>query len=382
MRFEEHPLFEELAQEHIKELADQSEIRRFRGGDLIFDERTPSESLYLVLDGTVVFKKKVAAKDFRTVSHCHQGEFFGEIGLFTGDPRSTRAEASDSCELAKIPRESFLQFIKKHPEPIERILRSIIQHLHETTDHYVKDMLRQEKMAVVGSMVNTIIHDFKNPFTLINLAAEIIAKMHPDDSTQQLCRTILEQVERMGGMAEELHTFSRGKQQFNFAPIRLPALMERFQEHNLPYFEKDNLTITLDVADVAFEGEEAKLLRVLQNLVGNAIEALNGRPGEIHIYGGKEKDNALIVVRDTAGGIPEKIRGHFFEPFVTFGKSQGTGLGTAIIKSIVDAHSGSITFDTEQGVGTTFYVRLPLKQPAQVVNHRLNSPDGSTGYQP
>ena len=67
----------------------------------------------------------------------------------------------------------------------------------------------------------------------------------------------------------------------------------------------------------------------------------------------------LISAIDNGPGIPESIRATLFEPFVTHGKSDGTGLGMAIVKKIIDAHGGTITFDTEEGKGTSFNVHLP-----------------------
>ena len=65
-------------------------------------------------------------------------------------------------------------------------------------------------------------------------------------------------------------------------------------------------------------------------------------------------------MEDNAGGRPEPIRERFFEPFVSHGKKEGTGLGTAIVRSIIEAHGGSINFRTETGRGTIFTINLPL----------------------
>jgi len=66
-----------------------------------------------------------------------------------------------------------------------------------------------------------------------------------------------------------------------------------------------------------------------------------------------------IKVSDNGPGIPEEIRATVFDPFVTQGKKQGTGLGMAIVRSAVEAHDGTISFETEDGRGTTFIIRLP-----------------------
>jgi signal transduction histidine kinase len=98
----------------------------------------------------------------------------------------------------------------------------------------------------------------------------------------------------------------------------------------------------------------------LQNLVGNAIEAFNNCGGQIEIVVSSNDRWADIRIIDNGPGIPEAIRDRLFEPFVTHGKRGGTGLGTAIAKSIIDAHNGTIRFNSNLGEGTTFYLRFPL----------------------
>ncbi len=94
------------------------------------------------------------------------------------------------------------------------------------------------------------------------------------------------------------------------------------------------------------------------NIIRNSIEALRGK-GLIRIASDQENGSARIHITDNGPGIPEAIRDHLFDPFVTSGKAGGTGLGTAISKSIVDAHGGRLDFNTETGKGTTFVITLP-----------------------
>ncbi len=348
-------------------LVDQADVDHYQDGDAIFLEGSPSDSLCLVLEGIVAFAAETPDGKRRIISTTKQGNFFGEIGIFTGAPRSLSALAQGHVSIAKVYREDLLTFIKSTPGPIEQILGSIVNHLHQTTRHYLDDMLQQEKMSLVGTMVNSIIHDFKNPFTLIGLGAQMIQSRHgEDEKTIKICNNIAAQVDRMVEMANELSEFSRGEQKLFIETVSLSKLMEKFKDLNEPSFAKDNLSIELAVTDVEFEGEQNKLLRVLQNIVGNAVDALGERENaEIVIKAGADADIIRITISDNGDGIPEQIRSNFWTPFVTYGKSRGTGLGSAIAKSIVEAHHGEIDFVTESGKGTTFTIRLPFKQPAE-----------------
>ena len=120
--------------------------------------------------------------------------------------------------------------------------------------------------------------------------------------------------------------------------------------------------MNIDVPDVIVLGAKPKLFRVLQNLIGNAIEAFGEKEGAVKVSGtvAHSENQVQIFIEDNAGGIPESIRDRLFEPFVSYGKREGTGLGTAIARSIIEGHGGSITYRTETGRGTIFTITLPI----------------------
>jgi signal transduction histidine kinase len=106
----------------------------------------------------------------------------------------------------------------------------------------------------------------------------------------------------------------------------------------------------------------SELNQVWTNLIGNAIDAMNGR-GELRIRTSRELDTLLIEITDNGPGIPEDVKPHIFEPFFTSkGVGEGTGLGLDTVYRIVRSHHGQITFDSRPG-RTSFYVRLPLQKP-------------------
>ena len=103
-----------------------------------------------------------------------------------------------------------------------------------------------------------------------------------------------------------------------------------------------------------------RLLRVLQNLVTNAREALGQKPGGlITVAARPEKNQCIITVSDNGPGVPAEVRSTLFEPFVSHGKTGGTGLGLAIAKAVIAAHRGAIDFKSTRA-GTTFTIQLPL----------------------
>lgn len=367
MNLRDHPFFRETNDQSVQPLLEAARIVSFEDGETIFEEGSPSDCLCLVLDGTVDFTKRMPDGRNRVISQTCEGRFFGEIGIFTNSRRALSAVANGSVRVAKLGRDALVDLVKNTPGPVEQLMGSIVRHLHDTTSHYVDEMLHQEKMSLVGTMMNSIIHDFKNPFTMISLGSQVIEKRYPDDpKVAKICKSIGEQIDRMLDMAAELADFSRGeKGRLNCSEVAADELFAQFYELNTPYFEKPGIDIIVDVEPITFEAETNKLLRVLQNLIGNAIEAYgNNGSGSVRIrLAGDGDENIGLVIEDDAGGIPETIRESFFQPFVTYGKSKGTGLGTAIVKNIVEAHNGEISFESQTGVGTKFTIKLPRRQP-------------------
>jgi len=101
--------------------------------------------------------------------------------------------------------------------------------------------------------------------------------------------------------------------------------------------------------------------RAFSNLVLNAIQAMPDG-GVLSITASSADGSVAIAVSDTGVGIPDEMRGKRFSPLLT-GKAKGTGLGLAVVKRIVDAHGGTITFESKKGKGTTFTVTLPVSAP-------------------
>lgn len=130
-----------------------------------------------------------------------------------------------------------------------------------------------------------------------------------------------------------------------------------------------NIVFELDAALPFVPGVPGEINQVLLNLVVNAAHAIGdkvdqsrGETGTITLRSGVADGCAFVAISDTGSGIPTTVRDRIFDPFFTTKKlGRGTGQGLAICRNVVqDKHGGRLTFETEEGVGTTFFVRLPL----------------------
>lgn len=330
-------------------------------GALLFEEGAPSDCVYLVLDGEIALFKRSDAQKEQLLTKVGPGDYFGEVGILDDAGRSTGARAAAPTRIARIPRDAVQRALHAEPPQVTiSLFRRVLEYLRTTNDRFIRELVRKEKMQFIGEMAGAIIHDFKSPMTGILMATQFIAKQSEKPQVSKWCDLIEQQIGRMIAMAQELLDYSRGTPSLDRKPVSTGDLLSRFESLNGDFIRKSGATLRTYPIEGTLHVDMNRMLRVLQNLVGNAVDALAGDPaGAIDIICQAADGGVWIAVRDNGPGIPENIRDHLFEPFITHGKPHGTGLGTAIAKSIVEAHGGRLTFQTETGKGTIFYVWLP-----------------------
>jgi signal transduction histidine kinase len=361
MDLESHKFISFFEPEQAAALCRIAIVENFPIQKVIFEEGDPSDCLYLVLAGQVEFRKYITSNQYQTLTKAFPNSFFGELGILDGQPRSAHAIVCEEATLAKIPGHSLMKILEATKASVALNLFSYtIQRLRESTDDYVKQVIYKEKMVLVGEMLNTVIHDFRSPLSGINLASGMIKELHADEETAEWCYLIQAQAQRMLAMAEELLEFVRGSAVLNKQPINIRLALQRFEKLNRVYFQEAKVEFVMHAVDAIVCADENKFLRVVQNLVSNAVEAFNGCGGRVELTAWVNGEGAYLKIQDNGPGIPETIRERLFEAFVTYGKHSGTGLGTAIAKSIIEAHGGHISFQSNYQEGTTFYIHLPL----------------------
>lgn len=122
--------------------------------------------------------------------------------------------------------------------------------------------------------------------------------------------------------------------------------------------ENINFDYTLEKTFPKLKIDPSYMQRILANLILNAVQAMpNG--GKLYVNAACKNGAASIVVEDTGEGIPEEVRGKLFAPLMTT-KSRGQGFGLAVVKRLIDAMGGTVTFESEVGKGTKFILEFPL----------------------
>ena len=111
--------------------------------------------------------------------------------------------------------------------------------------------------------------------------------------------------------------------------------------------------------------DERRLFNAFYNLINNAIDEVQAG-GIITVRGYAESEAIVLSVQDTGQGMPPEVQKSLFTNRVISQKAGGTGLGTKIVKDVVDSHGGHITVESQVGLGTTFHIHLPLHPPASL----------------
>jgi signal transduction histidine kinase len=225
----------------------------------------------------------------------------------------------------------------------------------------------QNRLASIGQMLASVLHDLKTPMTIISGYAQLMAQMQDAAQREQYVDQILRQFDLMSGMTREVLAFARGETNILLRKVYLHRFLDEVMTQLEHALAGRNIALGLDASytGVAYFDEQA-MLRLIHNLARNAAEAMP-RGGEFRISTRAEADNLILAFADSGPGIPAELEGRLFELFAT-AKPGGTGLGLAICKKIVDEHGGDISCQSVPGQGTTFRVRLSLARPANMPN--------------
>lgn len=223
-----------------------------------------------------------------------------------------------------------------------------------------QELIRRERIATIGRLSSSIVHDLRNPLASIYGGSELL--MDGDWNTSQVKRlatNIYRSSRAVKDMLQELVDVSRGRIQ----PVERCLLQEVIAvaiDAHAAVVDTQGVTIrTSGPQDVELPLERARMERVFVNLIGNALEAMPGG-GVIDIQVQPENSAVLVTVSDTGPGIPAAIRPTLFQPFASSGKRNGLGLGLALSRQTVLDHGGDIWVDDGPPHGARFCLRLPL----------------------
>ena len=230
-----------------------------------------------------------------------------------------------------------------------------------------QELLEAERLATIGRMASSISHDLRHSLAAIVANAEFLCESRlSSDQREELYQEVRVAVNQMTDLIDSLLEFSRTRESLRLTYGNVKDSVERvvvaIRSH--PEFHPVRITIS-QAGNSSGWFDPRKLERVLYNLLLNSCEAVAPEAGRIHVGLSEVQDGVEIRVSDNGRGIPEKIRGQLFEPFISHGKENGTGLGLTVVQKIIQDHGGDVIVEKTSAEGTVFRLLLPLTSSSE-----------------
>lgn len=266
-------------------------------------------------------------------------------------------------QIAKLKLGSSIELIEwKSKDEIGALVNEYNRIAVELSDS-AEQLAKSEREVAWREMAKQVAHEIKNPLTPMKLSIQHLqrsAEMNSDDLEERIQRTtktLIEQIETLSNIATAFSSFAKLPSKNYIKLDLIPILINTIDlySNTVPiHFEKEEALNTAPI-----KGDKDQILRVLNNIVKNAVQAVESvEAPQLTILISETNTSFNISVKDNGIGISAEQSERIFEPNFTT-KSSGTGLGLAMSKSIVDQMGGVITFDSLENRGTTFTIELP-----------------------
>lgn len=221
---------------------------------------------------------------------------------------------------------------------------------------------RKKRLSEMGEMVASLAHQIRTPLSAAVLYASNLGDRRLDTpKRERFSQKLLGSLRHLERQVNDMLVFARDGR-FEMDVISIDGLLHKLAEAMDAYLGDQDIRfeITDDTDIDGLTGNQDALHGILMNLLSNAVEALDGK-GFLSLRVNQLDDKSVqFTVADDGPGMPESVRNKIFEPFFTT-RASGTGLGLAVVESVVQAHGGSVHCDSNPGQGTEFRVVLPLE---------------------
>lgn len=254
--------------------------------------------------------------------------------------------------------------------------------IQDITDNYIEEiennqyvMQRQAQFSILGEFAGGIAHDLNSPLSAMQLDIGMLkddilpSKIQAEPEIKEILQDVLNNIDKsiekmsktIAGVRNQIRsTADTEKERFSFV-----ELIEGIEILFGSLLRKNNCQLIYDKSkDYYLYGEKNKLDRVIGNVIKNSIDAYieKEKKGKIEVSISKNDKEYIIKIADEAGGIPNEIKDTLFKKMRTTKGENGTGFGLYYSNTIIESSfKGTITFETKENVGTTFYINLPLK---------------------
>lgn len=245
--------------------------------------------------------------------------------------------------------------------------------MRENLQQAQQRLLHSERLATIGTMASSISHDLRHPLTAVLANAEFLAEPDlPGKQREELYLEIRVAVHRLTDLIDSLLELSRPAEALSLTESVVEHAASRAIEliHAHPEFQKVSVTLTASGLHFAM-CDPRKMERVFYNLLLNSCQAVQARGGNVSVSVDNSNNRLSIRIADDGPGFDASIRDRVFQPFVSYGKENGTGLGLTIAQKIVQDHAGQLRVEESVPGRTVMLIVLP-GAPASVASNRTS----------
>ena len=284
------------------------------------------------------------------------GEFYGVMEFFS---RGARPRDERVIEIAQTAGIQIGQFIARLQA--EAALREANDALERQAQELMRSNSELQQFAYVAS------HDLQEPLRMISSYTQLLQRRYGerlDNEAKEFMAYVVDGAGRMKQLIEDILAYSRvGTRSREFRATAGEAALKKALVNLRGSIEANHATVTNDALPTV-EADEAQLVQLFQNLIGNALKFKGDEAPRIHVTASEQPDTCEFGVRDNGIGIDPQYFDRIFMVFQRLhskGEYPGTGIGLAICKKVVDRHGGRIRVESQPGKGSTFYFTIPTK---------------------
>ncbi len=243
----------------------------------------------------------------------------------------------------------------------ENVYHGRLWHFYDITEiiNLQDELNKAERLASIGRIVSIVGHDLRNPLGVINNAVFFLKKQLEGSENEKVDRSIEiieNEIQTCKSIITDLLDFARGPRQPYMDLIEVDTLVEE-TVIKLSSLNKREVDMSFGVVE-STRLDSQMMKRILTNLINNAFDATLLNKESVSVSTRLEGEKVVIAVKDEGVGIPEGMKDKMYTPLFST-KNNGTGLGLYITRQLVEAQGGEISFETQEGKGTTFTVAFP-----------------------
>jgi signal transduction histidine kinase len=376
-------LFRDVSDDDLSEIAKLCVEEDFTPGDILFDEGSVADKFYIIIEGRVeVWKNYYEPKPELLAVHA-EGHMIGEMALIDDLPRSATLVARERTKVFVLSKAEFRDLIKRNTSIALSVMTSLSFIVRSSNETFVSnlearnrelekayaelksaqsELLGAERLSTLGKFSSLILHDIRNPITVLQGLCEIILMYSTEPARiEESIVKMKRELKRLNNLANEFLDYSRGDIRLNLTLVSIDQFFDKVAQSIGERFTERGIRIEIlcGFHEPALIDEE-RMLRVFLNLADNARKAMP--KGGLFTLGAERRGARLeLAVKDSGLGMDRETLDHMYEPFYSRSSEGGTGLGMLIVKNVVEAHEGSVSITSSPGNGTKVLISLPIR---------------------